>query len=234
MSIPRKDAELVPYMANFSGVLAANPTTYLQTPGVATAVAAAYDAYLVAYNTMMSARANGTRSEQMTATRTDTRSAMLDVVRPIYVAVQAAPAISDTEKIALGVHVRDANPSRASIPDFAPVLTVTKIDGAVVTFAIRDPNNPDRKAKPDGVTGITYFSYVGQTPPSSASAFKFEGNTGQTTVRIDFGSSVATGARVWLSASYFNNRKQSGPASSPIGAIIGAGSTMPTLLKIAA
>jgi hypothetical protein len=183
---------------------------------------------------MMSARANGTRSEQMTAMRDAMRLAMLNLVRPIYVAVQAATVISDPEKIALGVHVRDARPSRASVPDIAPLLTVTQVDGAVVTFAIRDPNNPDRKAKPDGVTGISYFSHVGETAPSAASAFKFEGNTGQTTVSIDFGSSVATGAKVWLSAFYFNNRKQSGPACSPTGATIGAGSTMPITLKLAA
>jgi hypothetical protein len=37
---------------------------------------------------------------------------------------------------------------------------------------------------------------------------------------------VASGATVWFTAFYFNNRKQSGPASAAISTTIGAGSTM--------
>jgi hypothetical protein len=57
---------------------------------------------------------------------------------------------------------------------------------------------------------------VGATAAADISAWKFEGNTGRTNVEVVFPSTVAAGAVVWLTAFWFNGRKQSGPACAPV------------------
>ena len=39
-----------------------------------------------------------------------------------------------------------------------------------------DPANPTRRGTPAGVRGAAVFSYIGATPPTSLSDWKFEGN----------------------------------------------------------
>ena len=40
---------------------------------------------------------------------------------------------------------------------------------------------------------------------------------------------TAAGAKVWLTAFYFNERKQNGPACAPVGAVINYGGTLPAV-----
>ena len=166
-------------------------------------------------------------------TKDDNRTAMLNLLRPIYAFVQSSDAISDTAKVALGVHIRSTHAVPQPVPAFAPLLTVTKVNGRVITLRMANPNEPDSKARPLYTAGISVFSHVGETPPVLATDFKFEGNTGRTTISVEVPPTVATGATVYFTCFYFSNRKQSGPAASPISTTIGAGSTMP-MLKIAA
>jgi hypothetical protein len=143
---------------------------------------------------------------------------------------KASAAISDAHKIALGVHVIAKRRTREPVPDFAPLLSVTRMDGSVMSLRISDPREPNRKARPARTEGISIFSYVGDQPPADPSAFKFEANIGRTTTDIAFDASVPIGATVWFVASFFNNRKESGPKCMPVRATLGAGSILPMRL----
>jgi hypothetical protein len=234
MGFSAKDVELAAQVQNFSTVLAANAALYGQTPATAAAVTAAVDAFVASLNALTEARANGVRSEQMTAEKDANRSAMLDLLKPIYLAVQASKAISDQAKIALGVRIAATRRTRQPVPDFAPLISVVKVNGHVVTVRMADPNEPNSKARPASVSGMALFSYVGEEAPKDPSAFKFEFNIGQTEADVTFPASVPIGATVYFAAFFFNNRKQKGPMSTPVSAQLGAGSIMPTAMKIAA
>jgi hypothetical protein len=234
MGFSAKDVELAAQGLNFATVLAANAALYGQTPATAAAVTAAVDAFVGSLNALTEARANGVRSESMTAAKNADRSAMLDLLKPIYLAVQASKTISEGAKIALGVHVAATRRTRPAVPDFAPLLSVLKVNGHVVTVRMANPNDLSSKARPASVSGMALFSYVGEEVPKDPSAFKFEFNIGHTEADVTFPASVATGATVYFAAFFFNNRKQNGPMSRPVSARLGAGSSMPTAMKIAA
>ena len=229
MAFSSKDAVLAAQVQNFSTVLAADPVVYGETAGTATAVTAAVTAFVNSLNDLTEARANGVRSQQMTASKNSLRLAMLNLIRPIYASVQESTTISDAAKIALGVHVRDTHNTPQPVPDFSPLLSVVKVDGNTVTVRAANPNEPNSKARPPFVSGIALFSYVGAEAPTDPAAFKFEGNTGRIDTDVTFPASVPVGSTVWFTAFFFNNRKQSGPACTPVSARIGAGSTMPTI-----
>ncbi|HTL29753.1 MAG TPA: hypothetical protein VL282_11045, partial [Tepidisphaeraceae bacterium] len=120
------------------------------------------------------------------------------------------------------------------VPGFAPLLSVVKVSGHVVTVRMANPNEPSSKARPAFTSGMALFSYVGDETPTDPAAFKFETNTGRTEIDVTFPASVATGATVYFTAFFFNNRKQSGPACTPVSATLGAGSVMSRAMKIAA
>jgi hypothetical protein len=229
-----KDSVLSAQAQNFSTVLAASPATYNEVAATATAVTSAVNAYVDALGILTEARANGVRSQQMTADKDSARKSMLDLIRPIYASVAASTSISDSAKIAIGAHIRDAHNTPQPIPDFSPLMSVRKVNGNTVTVGIADPNEPTSKRRPPFTAGIALFSYVGTEAPTDPAAFKFEGNTGRTEVAVTFPASVEVGATVWFTAFFFNNRKQSGPACMPISATLGAGSVMPPAMKIAA
>jgi hypothetical protein len=225
LAIPRKDSELVPYVGNFSAKLTAQPVLYGQTAIVATAVDAAADAYVAAYNALATARANGTRSAVQTATKDDTRVDLLKLIRPIYNYVQSS-TINDADKIALGVSPRGQYTPQ-NPPAFAPQLVIAKVDGCVVTARVRDSQEPDRKGLPPGVDGVSVFSYTGPVAPLDPAAYVFQGNTGKSTITVEFPGTLTPGTKVWLIAFFFNRRKESSPACMPVDATINYPSSLP-------
>ena len=227
MAIPARDSLMVQWAANADARLIASGTTYGYTPAQVTAFTAVAQAYIDAYNAMMQARENGTRSESLTASKDSARLEFLAVARPLYAAVQASMTISDADKILLGVHVRDTEPTPEPPPAFAPLASIEKVDGNTVTLRLRDAQSPDSKRRPPATLGASIFSFVGAEPPADPSLFKFEGNTGRTKIDVTFPVSVTPGTTVWLTAFWFNGSKTSGPACAAISAVVNYGGSMP-------
>jgi hypothetical protein len=71
------------------------------------------------------------------------------------------------------------------------------------------------RGKPPGVKGSSILSYVGENAPDEMSQWKFEGNTTRSTLDVEFPPTVPAGAKVWLTAFWFNPRMQSGQACTP-------------------
>ena len=97
-----------------------------------------------------------------------------------------------------------------------------------VQLKLHDSSSSAKRGKLSGVSGASVFSFVGATAPADISAWKFQGNTGRTRVDVVFPNTNVPGAQVWpirqaqgrLTAFWFNGRKQSGPACSPVSAHI--------------
>ncbi len=70
-------------------------------------------------------------------------------------------------------------------------------------------------AKPAGVKGASLFSFVADQAPSDLSAWSFAGDTTENVHDIVVPPQTAAGAKVWLTAFWFNNRMESAPEASP-------------------
>ena len=227
MAIPTKDSSLVDWSTNAKTRLTASPATYGTTAPVAAQYATLHGAFVTAYDNLVTARAGGTRSESLTSLKSAAKYALLAFARPLYKQIQANTAVTAAAKIELGVVVPDVLPSPVPPPAMAPALSVVRVDGRVVRIRLADPAHPTRRRLPLGVNGATVMSYVGATPPADPFAFKYEGSTSRTTVDVLFPESVAPGTQIWLTAFFFNARKQNGPACAAVGATINYGATMP-------
>jgi hypothetical protein len=151
------------------------------------------------------------------------RAALLDDGRVLYTTIQASPAVTDAQKVQLGVTVRKTTPSPVPTPSTAPVLSVASVAGRTASVRLADAQNPHRRGRAPGAVGASVFSFVGAVAPADLNAWKFEGNVGRPEIEVVFPSTLAVGTTVWLTAFWFNNRKQSGPASTPVSAVLPGG-----------
>ena len=130
--------------------------------------------------------------------------------------VQSGPSVTDSQKISLGLSVPTER-QPIPVPSAAPALDIVSVIGRTVRIRLHDAAGEGRRSKPAGVRGAAVMSFVGATAPTDPAAYKWEGSTNQSITEITVSTSVAEGARVWLTAMWFNEREQRGPACSPVG-----------------
>jgi hypothetical protein len=221
--LPTRDGDLLTWSVNFNAKINATPTDYGLTAGQATAYTTLHDAFATAFQTASDPL---TRSPANIVAKDGAKAALITSARQLAGIIQKYPGTTDFMRSELGLTVKDAEPSPIPPPADAPQLDVVTVSGRTVRIRLRDVANPTRRGKPAGVSGASVFSYVGATPPPDVAAWKFEGNIGVTKVDVTFPTTVEPGAQVWLTAFWFNPRKQSGPACTPVTTYLAGGLSM--------
>ena len=208
--LPNRDTELLAWSLNFKTLITATPTAYGLTSALATAYGTLHDAYASA----LAAVEPAIRTRGAVVTKNAARTALKTQARLLANLVDGTASVTNTQKTTLGLNVRR---KRTPVPPPAtsPVLSVLSVKGWTVAVRLK-ASNVAKRGRPVGAVGATLFSYVGTTPPSTASGWKFEGNTGKSVFEVEFDSALAPGAKVWLSAFWFNGSKESGPACTPV------------------
>src|SRR5689334_15033521 len=223
MGVPFKDSLLVDFSTNFNARVVSSPSTYGLSAADASTYTGYHTAFLTAYNAVVAARESGTRSSTLVAQKNAAKNTLLGFARQLYAQVQLSQTVPDSAKIELGVKVR-SRPTPQPVPGDSPRLTVESINGVVMLVRLSDPAHPTRKRLPDFVNGAIVMSYVGETAPTDPAAYKLQGPTSRTTMIVTFPETLAPGTKVWLTACWFNERKQLGPACNPVAATINYGS----------
>jgi hypothetical protein len=226
MAIPVKDTLLIAWGSNFDTKVTAAPTTYNLVAAQALAFHTAYTPFVTAYNAVATAREAGSRSKSLTATKDSAKASLLLIGRELYGIVQDSNSVSAADKEDVGVLVRKTSPTPVPPPAEAPGIAIVSTVGNTVKLRLYDVSHPTRRARPRNADGVSVFSFVGATAPSDESGWKFEGVAGTNIVDVVFPSGTAAGAKVWFTAFWFNNRKQSGPATPPVGTNIPGGAAM--------
>jgi hypothetical protein len=170
--IPPTNSGFSAWLINFSTLLTAAPTTYGCTTGQATATASQNTAYQAAYTL---ATDPTTRTSPTVADAQAARATALAVVRPIAVSIAANPAVTNLNKVAIGVTVRKTTPTPVPPPTTTPTLSVVGSVSLQLTLAYRDTTTPTSKAKPPGAIGIQLFVNVGTVPATDPSQCLYYG-----------------------------------------------------------
>lgn len=229
--LPRRDADLVIWSNNFATQVAALTTQVGITAAQSTAFAALNTAWVNAYTVATNSM---TRSPGNIILKDEAKAAMVANARVLAGIAQKHPETTDAQRADLGINVPKQR-APIGVPAVSPVIRVTGANGRTLTVSLKDPNGTNR-GLPAGVAGIALFSHVGASAPVNIDDWKFEGNTGRTVVDVAFDASLPPGTTVWLTAFYFNPRKESGQASDPVSKTFGGAgvSTVEADLKLAA
>ena len=232
--IPLKDSLLVPFSTNFNDRIVATPLVFQLSVPQAAAYTALHDPYVAAYNAMMAARADGTRSQSLTATKESTKLGLLNYARQLYTFVQSNNSVTQANKILLGIHLK-VIPAPIPRPGVQPAVDVIKVSGRTVSLNIHDSASSTKRGKPTFTQAAWVYSFVGENYPADPLAWTFEGATTRPRFDILFPSTVAGGAQVWVCAAWINAKQEAGPTSVPITTNLpGGGAMSGEAMKIAA
>lgn len=212
--LPRREADLLQWSTHFDRRINESPADLGLSPQEAADYRARHEAFAAAYQL---ARQPATRTASVVVAKDDARAAVVALARVLAGVVRANPAVTDAQRIALGLRVRTGPPSRIGPPQAAPGLVVVPLVGRkAVRVRLFDPASPTRRAKPRGVAGAAVFAFVGEAEPGTSARWVFCRNTTRTTADIDLPPGVPPGAAVWVAAHWFNPTGRRGPASPAV------------------
>jgi hypothetical protein len=224
--LPSTDAGLLAWSENFSALINAAGAPY----GVPVPLAVAYATKHTSYATKLQLAVEPTTRTKLTvADKNDAKHFLKVAARQIASIIDGQATVTTAQRLALGLTVRDVVPTPIPAPSAAPLIEVKGVFGRTARVRLIDAAHPTRRGRPAGTIGAAVFSYVGAgpggaTPPADLGLWKFEGNTGRTTVDVLFPNAVAPGATVWLAAFWFNARMQAGPTAAPVSTNLPGGS----------
>lgn len=209
--LPAGDNELLAFATNLKTLITAAPTTY----GLTAAQATAYGAVVSSYASALAACDPGIRSKTAVAAKNTAKANLKLASQQTANLINGTPTVTDAQKVALGIPPR-AKPQPIPAPSTPPSVEVISVSGWNVKIGLRTSSTDAKRRKPAGVSGCTVMSFVGTAPSNDMSKWKYEGMSGKTVVDVTFPITVPPGSQVWLTAFWFNNRKQTGPAAQPI------------------
>lgn len=228
--LPRRDADLLNWSSNFAEIVTAKFATLFMTQAQAEAIS---DAQKDFANAMALLAQPATRTKLTVADKDAKKKILLDLCSAWGRTLEAHPGVSEAQLIELRLTVKKP-PTPAPIPGI-PVLEVPGVSGNNVDVLVH-AGGDNRRGKPARVAYIGIFAYIGEEPTLEFNKWTLMGTLGRTKTTVAFDATLAPGTKVWLSACYFNTRKEAGQLCNPVGVNLqgGAMSAVPTAMKLAA
>lgn len=216
--IPQSDAEF--------DTLQNNINTYMNANLVALGLTA-LDADVVLFNAQRTtwgtdyaahiaaqAAAEGAR-----ATKSATRDLLEATIRRIFNRLQVSSAVSDAERAAMGMTIRDTDPTPVGAPETKPVLQGNTANRLEIGISFADEGTPTSKAKPAGVIGCEIYLKLGGPPPTDLSQCTLLALDTRTPYVAHFDGSDANQTAHFI-ARWLSTRGEPGPLSETLSVTV--------------
>ena len=229
--LPIREAQLVVWTGEFLQNITVEPGAYGLVVQQCTEYQTTRNRFVASYEAVQNPL---TRTPPAVERKNVDKRTLVNATRSLVDVVQAWPQMTNEKRRALKISERGKRPVPSPIPTTSPFVKVEKVEGRVATLKFQ--GNSSTRSRPKGVIGVSIFSAYGAQPPTDAKGWKFETMTGKTTLELALNDTDAAGT-VWLTAFWFNGRKESGIASQPISVNLAAATPVPQAakkLKIAA
>jgi hypothetical protein len=176
--IPRPDAEFLTWSQNFAMVLGTNYAALGLTQPQSTAITTAQITFMGSLTAHNTAVQNAAAAKQ---TKCANRETFEEAIRALVRQIQANPSVTDAQRAALGITVRDegAGMRTATMANIGrPVATIDTSARLRHVLRFVDEATPTSRAKPHGAMGCEIWVKVapaGEAPPSDPSQLTFLG-----------------------------------------------------------
>lgn len=219
--IPAPDAGFSAWLANFSALLTANPTTFGLVAGDATIVAAQNTAFQNAYTQSVNPV---TRTSASIAAKDAARATAESVARPYAQRIKVNPAVSNASRVNIGLTVDTFPPTPIPAPTTSPALLLSKATPLQHTLQYRDAETPDSKAKPYGVKQCTILRTIGLAPAVDPDVANYVGGFTKSPLNVGFQSAdrgkYCTYFARWENGAGPGGVASVGPWSAPVSFLI--------------
>ncbi len=215
--IPESDAGFDIFQDNF--IKGVQPKLMLW--GIPTTEFSALTGLRIAWNmAWLKAKNKDTRSRADVQAKKDARKAYQSKLRKFVMEWLAFNSkVTDADREALGLNVKDTEPTLMPVPDRAPDVTMEEIRHLVHELRLTDPLNPHTQAKPKGVRCVQVFKCFGEDVPTSVEQYRLVGDATRFLYTVNF-VEADEGKLVWYIARYVNTRGIPGPWSNEISATV--------------
>ena len=215
--IPDNDAQFNVWLKNFTAKLNANKNTLT----FAAASAATLDQQQAAYEQALAAEeAARVDYEAKREARRSLRRQAETEARAAVRAVQADKNVTDALRAELQIPLRDTTATPAPPLTSRPVVTIDFSQRLRHTLEYRDSATPNSRACPAGATGCEFQSYVGTTPPTGTSQFKYVDTDASSPLLVEYTDTDAGKAAYYIARWVNNTRGEKGPWSDTVSALI--------------
>jgi hypothetical protein len=216
--IPPSDAEFDSWQINHLVYLNANLAALglIALDTDVTADNAGQTAWTPAYAAHIAAQA---AAEAARAAKDTARVNFEIALRRLVGRLQRSTSVSDAERQALGITVRDTIPTPVPIPTTKPVLTPDTSARLRITIGFADEGTPTSKAKPFGVVGCELWMKIGGAPPVDLTECEFIALDNRTPKTVEFEGSDAN-KTVHFIGRWQNSRGEKGPLSETVSATV--------------
>lgn len=218
--LPNSDTAFQVWILNFATLLSAAPATYGLLAADATLVAAAE----VSYSDALTLSSDPvTRTPVTVAAKDAAKASAQFVVRPYAVNISLNPSVTNGDKVAIGVTVRDNTPTPIPAPVIPPVISLLKAMPLVQQLQIK-PTGADNKAKPAGAVSIEIARIVGVVVATDPAQLLIIGQYGKTPLIQNFTAEdqgkIVTYAARYKTRSGPGGVAQSGPWSNLVNFVV--------------
>jgi len=216
--IPGGDLEFNAWQSNFSTFLndPANQTRLKLTPDLI----APLEAPQVAWTQMYPAHLNARNAAQVASSnKSAARVAYDGAIRALVAVLQRNPALSDADRVAMGLTVPAATRGSVGVPTSSPVATIDFGQRLMHLISFRDHDTPASKAKPDGVRGAQIYIHIGGPMPASPDEFTFIATDTKAPYIYHFEMSDL-GKTAFYLLRWENTTGQTGPWSEIVSAVV--------------
>ena len=217
--MPSREAEQVAWANNFFQTAGESPEAYGLTPAQIEGFGQLNQALKVAWAKVQDP---ATKTKVTVAAKNDALAAMKAEAAKLVSIVQGV-GLSDAQKIALGVTVRDTTRTATRRPTKAPTVEIVNVEGRTVTVQLLQGEG--RRGRPTKVDGATVFTHLGPTPPATIDGWRYASQATKTRVELPFGPSE-TGDTAWIAA-FWTNAGGTGPTSRPVSVNLPAQAALP-------
>ncbi|MGB9562012.1 MAG: hypothetical protein ACPL6C_04275 [bacterium] len=215
--IPRTDAGFDIFQANFIALVQPKLATW----GIPATEFDALTALQTEWNSAWErAKNKDTRSRADVQAKREARKAYQSALRKFvrqWIAFNSK--VSDADREALGLKVKDVEPTPMPVPDRAPDITVVEIKHLSHKLRLTDPANPHTQSKPKGVRAIQVFRYIGESAPEDISKYQYVGDATRFLFESKFTLKDVCNNAYYI-ARYVNTRGIPGPWSNVVSAAI--------------
>ena len=212
--IPRKDADLAPWSANFYAQVSAKAQAWGITPEEVNALQAA-DA---AFAALQKQTGSPAKNAIIVAQKNDARKNLESIIRTLAGFRLRNPIITDAERIAAGLHVRDTKPTSVNVPKTCPGVDIKVLDFRRLKVFFRNLETKG-KGKPYGAIGAVIIYTVLDAPPSGLGALTRNVLATRTPHILEF-TEEERGKTVYIAVCWQNGKGEMGPFSDIEKAII--------------
>lgn len=214
--IPPKDVDFLAWLDNFDDLVAVNFAAY----GLTAPEAASITNVRTDYDSAFAAATNPVTRTPVTVAAKDTAKAIaLATVRPLAQKIRDNSAVTDEQRVELGLTVPDTSPTPVPAPVTFPLLDILRATPGQHWLQYRDSDTPTTKAKPEGADGMELWLVVGDLPVVDVEGAQYVGSVTKcpvaVTLEVGDNGKIATYFGRWVT-----RRGLAGPWSSPVSMTI--------------